>query len=117
MDRSLTPAEASRRLGVSTKALRFYEERGFIVPARTAAGYRTFGPAAMIRAAQIAALRALGLRLCQVAQVLEGGPQSLGPALVGHEAQLEKQIREIVCRIAFHGHGVASGSCCAMSDL
>ena len=35
----LNPAEAARRLGVSVKALRLYEQRGLIAPARTAAGW------------------------------------------------------------------------------
>jgi predicted site-specific integrase-resolvase len=36
----LTASEAAERLGVSTKALRLYEQRGLVTPSRTAAGYR-----------------------------------------------------------------------------
>jgi hypothetical protein len=35
--RFLNPSEAARQLGVSAKALRLYEERGLLAPARTAA--------------------------------------------------------------------------------
>ncbi len=34
--RFLNPSEAARRLGVSTKALRLYEQHGLIKPIRTA---------------------------------------------------------------------------------
>lgn len=96
----LSASEAAKRLGVSTKALRLYEQRGLVTPARTVSGYRTYGPDEMTRAAEIVALRALGLSLAQVAQVLEGDPQSLEPALAVHEATLEAGIRRLVDTIA-----------------
>ncbi|MFL9868158.1 MerR family transcriptional regulator [Paraburkholderia fungorum] len=96
----LNASEAARRLGVSTKALRLYEQRGLVTPARTVAGYRTYGPNEMTRATEIVALRALGLSLAQVAQVLEGDPHSLEPALAAHEAKLEAGIRQLVDTIA-----------------
>ena len=68
----LNPSEAASRLGVSVKALRLYEQRGLVAPIRSAAGWRTYGPDEMARAAEIAALRALGFSLAQVARVLEG---------------------------------------------
>ena len=70
----LNASEAAGRLGVSAKALRLYEQRGLIAPIRTAAGWRAYGPDEMSRAAEIAALRALGFSLAQVARVLEGDP-------------------------------------------
>lgn len=91
----LGPSEAARQLGVSTKALRLYERRGLVVPVRTAAGWRTYGPAEMARAAEIASLRRLGLSLAQVARVLNGDPESLEPALAAHQAALEGQARRL----------------------
>ncbi len=92
-------SEAARRLGVSTKALRLYEQRGLVTPDRTAAGYRVYSPDTLARAAEVVALRKLGLSLAQVAQALEGDPQSLGPALALHEAALEAELRERVTTI------------------
>jgi DNA-binding transcriptional MerR regulator len=91
----LNPSEAGKRLGVSAKALRLYEQLGLIVPMRTAAGWRTYGPAEMARAAEIVALRALGLSLAQVAGVLEGDAQSLEPALSAHQSILEGRLRQL----------------------
>jgi hypothetical protein len=48
----------------------------------------------MARAAEIAALRALGLSLAQVARVLGGNPQDLEPALAAHQERLEEQVRQ-----------------------
>src|SRR5579862_9605435 len=69
-DRFLSPAEAARRLGISTKALRLYEQRSLVSPLRTAAGWRAYGPREIDRALEIVALRALGFSLSQVQQVL-----------------------------------------------
>ena len=91
----LNPSEAASRLGVSAKALRLYEQRGLVAPIRTAAGWRAYGPDEMARAAEIAALRALGFSLAQVARVLEGDPQGLEPALAAHQATLEGRLRQL----------------------
>ena len=91
----LNPSEAAKRLGVSAKALRLYEQRGLIAPIRTAAGWRAYGPDEMARAAEIAALRALGLSLGQVARVLGGDAQGLEPALAAHQATLEGRVRQL----------------------
>lgn len=78
----LGASAAAARLGVSIKALRLYEQRGLVAPARTPAGYRVYG------AADIVALRALGLTLAQVSRVLDGDACSLDEALASHEAAL-----------------------------
>ena len=92
----LNPSEAAKRLGVSAKALRLYEQRGLIAPARTAAGWRAYGPDEMARVAEIAALRELGLSLSQVARVLGGDSESLEPALAAHQAALEGRVHHLV---------------------
>lgn len=91
----LNPAEAARRLGVSAKALRLYEQRGLVAPVRTAAGWRAYGPLEMARAREVAVLRALGLSLAQAARVLAGDPSDLEPALAAHQAALEGQARQL----------------------
>jgi DNA-binding transcriptional MerR regulator len=91
----LNASEAARRLGVSVKALRLYEQRGLVAPIRGAAGWRAYGPDEMGRAGEIAALRALGFSLAQVGRVLKGDPQGLEPALAGHQTMLEDRIRQL----------------------
>ncbi|MGN6149602.1 MAG: MerR family transcriptional regulator, partial [Rhizomicrobium sp.] len=43
-DQYLSPSEAARRLGVSVKALRVYEQRGLVKPLRSQADWRAYGP-------------------------------------------------------------------------
>jgi DNA-binding transcriptional MerR regulator len=92
----LNASEAAVRLGVSVKALRLYEQRGLIAPVRTAAGWRAYGPDQMARAAEIVALRQLGLSICQVARVLGGDSDGLEPALAAHQATLEDRVHQLV---------------------
>ncbi len=116
----LNPSDAADRLGISQKALRLYEQRGLITPVRTAAGWRTYGPADMARAGEIAALRALGLSLAQVARVLKGDAQELAPALAAHQARLEteaRRIAETVEKVRILRAGLAGGEPPRMQEL
>lgn len=80
---------------MSAKALRLYEERGLLTPARNEAGWRSYGPSEMIRGSEIVALRALGLSLSQVARVLQGNADGLESALAAHQANLEVGVRQL----------------------
>lgn len=93
--RFLNSSAAAQRLGVSAKALRLYEQRGLVVPGRSPAGWRAYGPDEMARAAEVVALRGLGFSLAQVARVLGDDPRGLEPALAAHQATLEERIRAL----------------------
>ena len=116
----LNPSEAARRLGVSVKALRVYEQRGLVAPIRSAAGWRAYGPNEMDRAAEIVALRSLGFSLDQVARVLDGDPSGLEPALAAHQASLETrrgQLAGMVEKIRGLRRGLAQGEAPSVSEL
>lgn len=98
--RLLPPAEAARRLGVSVKALRVYEQRGLLAPARSPAGWRLYGPDDLARGATIVALRGMGLGLAELAPVLASGDAALQPALRLHQARLERQARDLAGTLA-----------------
>jgi len=100
--RFLSPSEAAGQLGVSTKALRLYEQRGLIIPARTPAGWRAYGPADMARLAEIVELRKLGLSLGEVAGLFQGDAQTFERTLAVHEATLKdrvRQLRDVVAKV------------------
>lgn len=91
MDRSVrtyTAAEAAKHLGVSSKALRLYEVGGLLTPGRSTAGYRLYSVDDLSRAAEIVALRALGLSIAQVSRVFAADSSELDAALEAHEARL-----------------------------
>ncbi len=93
MSQFLNASDAARRLSISTKALRLYEQRGLLAPVRSDAGWRAYGPKDIERASEIVALRALGFSLAQVARVLTGDASGLEPALAAHQSTLEARLR------------------------
>jgi DNA-binding transcriptional MerR regulator len=93
--RFLSPSEAARQLGISTKALRLYEQRGLIAPGRTSAGWRAYGPVEIARATDIVELRALGLSLSEVVRILAGDAQTLDRTLAAHKEALEDRVRQL----------------------
>ncbi len=93
--RFLSPSEAASQLGISAKALRLYEQRGLIAPARSPAGWRAYGPTEMARAADIVELRALGLSLSEVARIFAGDARTLDRTLAAHKEALEGRVREL----------------------
>jgi DNA-binding transcriptional MerR regulator len=116
----LNPSEAARQLGISAKALRLYEQRGLITPPRTEAGWRAYGPVEMARAAKVAALRALGLSLGQVARALSGDVRDLEPALAAHQTTLDRQAHKLAATIEKVRHlraGLAKGQAPTPAEL
>lgn len=95
----LNASEAARRLGVSIKALRLYEQHGLLSPRRTVAGYRAYSEPDMVRATEVVSLRALGLSLTAVARVLDGDARGLAAALAAHESTLGHQLRDLVAKL------------------
>ena len=70
MDDELTIGEISRRSGVASSALRFYEERGLISSVRAGSGHRRFARSALRRIAFIVFAQRIGLTLQEIAAEL-----------------------------------------------
>lgn len=62
--------EAARRLGVKTSALRYYEERGLVIPAARHGGRRMYGPEELRKLAFVQFMRRLGIGLEDTRAVL-----------------------------------------------
>lgn len=58
--------------GISTRALRHYEDMGMLVPKRTENNYRRYGEADARRLAQILAMRSCGMSLTEIKGLLFG---------------------------------------------
>ena len=87
-NRNFTPAEAARRLGVTVKALRVYEQHGLVKPLRSQADWRAYGPDEMARLHQVLALKRLGLPLARIAELLAGRASMLESVLAMQEQAL-----------------------------
>ena len=75
----LTITEVSRRSGVASSALRFYEQRGLIRSERAGSGHRRYQRAALRRIAFIVFAQKMGLSLDEIAGELAKLPENRVP--------------------------------------
>jgi MerR family redox-sensitive transcriptional activator SoxR len=75
----LTISEVSRRSGVASSALRFYEERGLIASERHGSGHRRFPRPVLRRIAFIVFAQKVGLSLEEIGAELEHLPADRAP--------------------------------------
>lgn len=80
MDTVLTIREVSRRSGVASSALRFYEERGLIASERAGSGHRRYARSVLRRIAFIVFAQRLGLTLDEIGGELAKLPTGRIPA-------------------------------------
>src|SRR5678816_239696 len=79
MSELMTITEVTRRGGVASSALRFYESRGLITSERTGSGHRRFARAVLRRVAFIVFAQKIGLSLDEVAVELSRLPHNRVP--------------------------------------
>jgi MerR family copper efflux transcriptional regulator len=92
--------EVSDATGITTKTLRFYEERGLLPAAKRASnGYREYEQDALARLDFIRRGRAAGLTLSQIGKVLSIRDSGTAPCAHVQDI-LTKEIRNIDDRIA-----------------
>jgi DNA-binding transcriptional MerR regulator len=87
----LGPAAAARRLGISVKALRVYEQQGLIRPRRTRLGWRAYATEDLERVSRALDFKAMGFGLAQIAVLLDAGGDAVAAALVAQEVQLRQR--------------------------
>jgi MerR family transcriptional regulator, redox-sensitive transcriptional activator SoxR len=75
----LTIGEVSRRSGVASSALRFYEERGLISSERAGSGHRRYPRPVLRRIAFIVFAQRVGLRLDEIGAELAELPSDRAP--------------------------------------
>lgn len=93
-DQLLSAAECARQLGLTTRALRVYEERGLIRPPRTQKNWRLYGVREIARIGEILVLQKMGLTLLAIARLLAGRETDLAGLLTLQEETLhERQVR------------------------
>src|SRR5262249_6024686 len=79
MSELLTISEISRRSGVASSALRFYEQRGLITSERAGSGHRRYPRAVLRRIAFIVFAQRVGLTLDEIGDELEKLPPHRAP--------------------------------------
>lgn len=119
-ERLLSSAEAAKRVGVTAKALRLYEERGLISPMRNRAGWRCYGSAQISRLHQIIALKRLGLSLADIAELLKGNVDKLNAVLTLQERALtgeSQKIHHALALVRAAKEKLALGALLSLDDL
>ncbi len=79
--------------GVTIRALHHYDRLDLLKPGRTAAGYRVYSDADLVRLEQIVALKFLGLPLKRIKVLLDGHALDLSRALRLQRRALEEKRR------------------------
>jgi MerR family transcriptional regulator, copper efflux regulator len=94
--------ELAEQAGISTKAIRYYEQIGILTPpARTPSGYRAYDPSALGRLSFVRAGQAVGLTLGEIRQIMAFRDDGQAPCahvtdlLQRHAADLDARIREL----------------------
>lgn len=98
--RFITIGALARRTGVAVSAIRFYEERGLLDPARTTGNQRRFMRSDIRRVSFILIAQRLGLALAEIEEQLAALPQGRAPTLSDWQAisrnmrgQIDERIR------------------------
>ena len=94
--------ELAEQAGISTKAIRYYEQIGILTPlARTSSGYRTYDATALGRLSFVRAAQAVGLTLGEIRQIIASRDDGQAPCahvtdlLQRHASDLDVRIREL----------------------
>lgn len=95
----LTIGEVSRRSGVATSAIRFYEANGLLSSDRTAGNQRRYRGDVMCRLAMIEACQRVGLTLAEVRDALAPLPPGHAPTPEDWQALAERLRTEAQDRI------------------
>lgn len=66
----LTAAECASKTGLTVRALRVYEQFGLISPIRSPGGWRQYGPRDLVRLHTINVLKATGLSLLKIGEII-----------------------------------------------
>jgi DNA-binding transcriptional MerR regulator len=91
-----TVQKLAQLAGISTRALRYYDQIGLLAPARiSSAGYRIYGAVEVDRLQLILFYRELGVELEEIRQILEKPGFDVANALRKHQQKLLDRRRQI----------------------
>ena len=105
---SITVREAAERLGVTPRTLKYYEELGLVVPARSEGRYRLYEPADLDKLARVLRMRSLGFSLTAITAMLQqpfeapadgGRPRLSNASLKTLKATLAAQLETLDKRV------------------
>lgn len=99
VETTLGIGDLSRRTGVPVRTIRFYCDEGILATGRSVGGHRRFDPGAVERLTLVRRLRALGLGLPAITDVLTGR-RSLDEAVTAERAAVDVELSALAWRRA-----------------
>lgn len=92
----LTVRDAAKRLDVTMRTLKYYEERGLVTPSRSDGGYRLYSEEDMERFGRILRLRQLGFSLHGITEMLKRPVEVLEDGRTGYSRASIEEMRASV---------------------
>lgn len=94
MGHMLQIGQLASYVGVTTRTVRFYHQRGLLPePERNASGYRLYDAEAVLRLSRIVTLASAGVPLSRIQDLLDASDEAFAAALVEIDADLRDRIR------------------------
>lgn len=124
--------DVAKRLGISQRTIRYYEELGLITPMRTSGRFRVYAEAEIERLKTVLLLKNLGISLDEIVSLIrlwhEGVPSEVTPKLreilIRRKQEFEKraegyrkgieqldEVLNLLCVCASCGHHVEAEEC------
>jgi DNA-binding transcriptional MerR regulator len=92
---SIDISEVARRTGLSARALRFYEARGLVKPARGSNGRRYYGAGELARLNAVVALKRAGFTLSVIDQMLKGRQTNLARLVAAQITEIDARAADL----------------------
>jgi DNA-binding transcriptional MerR regulator len=117
---TLTASQCARLTGLTVKALRVYEREGLLKPKRTLKDWRLYDAADLTRLGEVSALRAIGLKLADIAKLLHGKVSNISDVLELKQSELlqrRMQIDASLATVSMFRKRVEMGEILTINDL
>lgn len=103
----------ARRTGLTTSALRFYDDAGLLAPADVdpSSGYRYYGPDQIPRAELLRDLREISMPLSGIREVFDVPPEEAGSLIDAHVAGIAADARATQARASAIKEQLGTGVC------
>lgn len=102
MEHSHFIGDISKRLGISQRTIRYYEELGLLKPSRSSGGFRKYDESQVERLRTILLLKELGMSLDEIVSLInvwhDGAPADVSPKLREMLVKRRKDFREMISK-------------------
>lgn len=100
MNELLSIGAVSKKLGITIRAIRYYEEIGFLNPFKSETGYRYFNDSEIFKLQKILLFKSLGLSLSEIKNIVDlKDSQLFNNILDERKVAIEKEVAQLLSKI------------------